>query len=99
MTRPRCPWCDWPFTPRRTGGRLQRFCSERCRRRLERELRAWARQQIAEGGITPIQLQRAFEECGRAGRIPPPGPGAMRAFLGRAGRIPPLGPGAMRALP
>jgi endogenous inhibitor of DNA gyrase (YacG/DUF329 family) len=58
MTRPLCPWCERPFTPRSTGGKPQRFCSERCRRALERELRAWAREQVADGEITPAQLQR-----------------------------------------
>ncbi len=59
MTHPLCPWCERPFTPRSTGGRPQRFCCEQCRRAYERELRAWARDQIAAGGLTPAQLQRA----------------------------------------
>jgi endogenous inhibitor of DNA gyrase (YacG/DUF329 family) len=58
MIAPLCPWCEHPFTPRRTGGKPQRFCSERCRREYERELRAWARARIADGEITPTQLQR-----------------------------------------
>ena len=58
-TRPLCPWCQRPFTPRRTGGRPQRFCRDACRRAFERELRAWARDQITAGGVTPAQLQRA----------------------------------------
>jgi hypothetical protein len=58
-TRPICAFCSHPFTARRTGGKPQRFCSERCRRAYERELRAWARNQIAAGGVTPPQLQRA----------------------------------------
>jgi len=58
-TRPLCPWCERSFTPRGTGGRPQRFCCERCRRAYERELRAWARNQIAAAGVTPTQLQRA----------------------------------------
>ena len=59
MTRPHCPWCERPFTPRRTGGKPQRFCRDACRRAFERELRAWARNQIAAAGVTPAQLQRA----------------------------------------
>jgi hypothetical protein len=48
---------QYSFSPRRTGGRPQRFCSARCRRAYE--LRAWARDQITAGGVTPAQLQRA----------------------------------------
>jgi hypothetical protein len=59
MTAPICPWCQRPFTPRCTGGKPQRFCRDACRRAFERELRAWARNQIAAGGVTPAQLQRA----------------------------------------
>jgi len=69
MTRPLCPWCERPFIPRSTGGRPQRFCCERCRRAYERELRAWARNQIAAGGVTSAQLQRA-------GSLGTPGSGA-----------------------
>jgi hypothetical protein len=64
MTRPLCPWCERPFTPRRTGGRPQRFCCSRCRRAFERELRAWARNQIEAGEITPDQLQRVRSRDG-----------------------------------
>jgi hypothetical protein len=59
MTGPLCPWCERAFTPRRTGGKPQRFCCDTCRRAFERELRAWARNQIAAGDVTPAQLQRA----------------------------------------
>ena len=56
--------CERPFTPRSTGGKPQRFCSERCRRAFERELRVWAPNQITAGDVMPAQLQRAF--TGRA---------------------------------
>ena len=59
MTRPQCPWCERAFTPRHTGGKPQRFCQTACRRAFERELRAWARNQIGAGNITPAELQRA----------------------------------------
>jgi hypothetical protein len=35
------PWCSGPFTPRATGGRPQRFHSERCRRASEKAMREW----------------------------------------------------------
>jgi hypothetical protein len=54
-----CVWCRRRFTPRSTGGRPQRFCCQRCRRAYERELRVWARDQIAAGGVNPAQWQRA----------------------------------------
>jgi hypothetical protein len=56
---PLCPWCERAFTPKRTGGRPQRFRRDGCRRAFERELRAWARDQITAGDVTPAQLQRA----------------------------------------
>ena len=61
MTAPVCPWCERPFTPRRTGGKPQRFCRDACRRAFERELRAWARDQITAGGRDPSPVAtRAF---------------------------------------
>jgi hypothetical protein len=55
----RCPWCRKTFTPRSRGGRPQRYCSPKCRRTLERALRAWAMRQLAAGGVTAALLQRA----------------------------------------
>jgi len=65
MTAPVCPWCSLPFTPRRTGGKPQRFCRDACRRAYERELRAWARNQITAGGVPPannlLAIGRSWE--------------------------------------
>jgi hypothetical protein len=83
MTAPVCPWCERLFTPRRNGGKPQRFCSERCRRAFERELRAWARERVADGGITPAQLQRVRSQ----GAVGPPG----------APRVAKIQPSSMRA--
>ena len=55
-----CDWCARWFRPRRTGSRPQRFCCGRCPRAYERELRAWARNQITAG--TSAQLQRAHSQ-------------------------------------
>ncbi len=54
-----CPWCGSSFTPRRSGGKRQRFCSPRCRRQHEAGLQAWAREQEAAGRVTKADLQRA----------------------------------------
>jgi hypothetical protein len=60
MSKPiTCPWCSALFTPRQTGGRRQKFCSPACRRALDRALRAWAGQELAEGRVTVPLLQRA----------------------------------------
>jgi endogenous inhibitor of DNA gyrase (YacG/DUF329 family) len=87
MTRIACPWCSRPFTPRRSGGKPQRFCSPQCRRAFERELRAWARDQIAADGIPPAQLQRprsieatSHEGHPAAARTASPSAGPMRAL-------------------
>jgi hypothetical protein len=66
MTRALCPWCESPFTPRRTGGKPQRFCRDTCRAGIERKLRAWARDQMAAGDVTRAQLQRARSRDGPA---------------------------------
>jgi hypothetical protein len=54
-----CPWCATPFTPRSTGGKRQRYCSPACRRDLDKALRAWAGQELAERRVTVALLQRA----------------------------------------
>jgi hypothetical protein len=56
--RPICAWCSHLFTARRTGGKPQRFCSERCRRASEKAMRNWAREQLTEGRVTLAELQR-----------------------------------------
>jgi hypothetical protein len=64
MTEPiTCPWCSAPFTPRRTGGRRQRFCSLACRRALDKALRAWAGQELAEGRVTVAHLRHEGARC------------------------------------
>jgi hypothetical protein len=55
---PVCDWCSRPFTPRRTGGRPQRFCSERCRRASEKAMREWAQQELAAGRVTIAEIKR-----------------------------------------
>jgi hypothetical protein len=53
-----CSWCSGPFTPRTTGGRPQRFCSERCRRASEKAMREWAQAELAAGRVTLAELPR-----------------------------------------
>ena len=77
MTRPTCPWCGTSFMPRSDGGKPQRFCSSRCRRALDRALRAWARDQLTEGRVTVAELQR--ERC----------PDGRRAARGRPAPLAP----------
>jgi hypothetical protein len=59
MTHILCPWCSRTFTPRRTGGKPQRFCSPQCRRASERAGREWVRQELAAGRVTVAELQHA----------------------------------------
>jgi hypothetical protein len=59
--RPICRWCERLFTPRRTGGRLQKFCSQHCRRASEKAIREWARKQLTEGRVTIAEIKR--ERC------------------------------------
>src|SRR5215472_11362313 len=56
--RPTCAWCSGRFTPRRTGGRPQCFCSEPCRRASEKSMREWARGELAAGRVTIAEIKR-----------------------------------------
>ena len=51
-TRP-CMWCGELFTSRKTGGKPQRFCSERCRKEFHHACRVWA-EQLVRGGELPV---------------------------------------------
>ena len=53
-----CAWCLRRFAPRRTGGRPQRFCSERCRRGSEKAMREWAKGELAAGRATIAEIKR-----------------------------------------
>jgi len=53
-----CAWCSRSFAPRRTGGRRQRFCSERCRRANEKAMREWAQGELAAGRVTIAEIKR-----------------------------------------
>lgn len=48
----RCLWCETPFSPRRSGGKAQRFCNAQCRRNLEHFARSWAIAEIEAGRLT-----------------------------------------------
>ncbi len=75
MTARPCLWCDEPFTPRATGGKRQRFCSERCRRDFDRGRRAWAELAVSSELLPVSALKHAL--CQRARSfscIPAPNP-------------------------
>lgn len=36
-----CLWCSRPFSPRSTGGKPQRFCSQACRHQFWSATRRW----------------------------------------------------------
>jgi len=55
--RPRCEWCDRPFTPRQTGGKPQTFHSVPCRRKFHKNLNKRALRLYRERQITIAQLQ------------------------------------------
>ena len=62
-TRP-CIWCGDPFTPRATGGKRQRFCSEQCRRAFDSGCRAWGKQFLSSGLLPVAALKHVL--CQRA---------------------------------
>ena len=65
MTAQPCTWCGVSFTPRTTGGKPQRFCSERCRRQFDSGCRAWAEQAVASGLLTVSALKDALTQRAR----------------------------------
>jgi hypothetical protein len=70
-----CAWCSGPLTPRTTGGRPQRFCTQACRRASEKAMRQWAKGELAAGRVTIAQLQR--ERCSEPAPTSP-APSAIR---------------------
>ncbi len=66
MTAQPCMWCGDPFTPRTTGGKPQRFCSERCRRDFDSGCRAWAEQAVASGLLPVLALKHALSQRARS---------------------------------
>ena len=65
MTARPCLWCDGPFTPRTTGGKRQRFCSEQCRRDFDSGLRAWAAHAVSFGLLPVSALKDALKQRAR----------------------------------
>ncbi len=59
-----CTWCDTDFTPR-NGGKAQRFCSSRCRRRFEAACRAYADREHREGRVPVSDLRMALRQRAR----------------------------------
>ena len=54
-----CFWCHRAFSPRRTGGSKQRFCSPHHRRTFFAAARAWALLAVERGLVTVETLQAA----------------------------------------
>ena len=57
--KPACFWCHRAFSPRRTGGSPQRFCSPLHRRTFFAAARAWALLAVERGLVTVETLQAA----------------------------------------
>jgi hypothetical protein len=55
----RCAWCASPYTPRRDGGKAQRFCGPDCRAAFHRALRQWAIGQLELGAVSLADLKAA----------------------------------------
>jgi hypothetical protein len=70
-----CSWCERSFRPRRTGGRVQRFCCPLCRRAFHTAARAWALNAIAVGALPIADLRNGVA----ATRALIPGPASTEA--------------------
>jgi hypothetical protein len=86
---PTCPWCNRPFTPRRDGGKAQRFCRPACRRAYDAAGRRWVAEAIAGGMLTLGALRNgaaATRALAGGGKIPsetpPPPPQPPDLVLG-----------------
>jgi hypothetical protein len=51
-----CLWCGRSFE-RRKGGKLQRFCAERCRRHFAKAALAWVMDAVATGKLSREDLR------------------------------------------
>jgi hypothetical protein len=54
-----CDWCETPYRARQSGGRGQRFCSERCRRAFHAGVRRWTLDELAAGRLTLADIRNA----------------------------------------
>jgi hypothetical protein len=52
-----CLWCKTPFSPRKTGGSAQRFCSKDCRAAFHTAARRWAIQAIDDSRLDVVDLK------------------------------------------
>lgn len=55
----RCEWCRCPIVVRKTGGRAQRFCSQKCCRQYWQRLSTWTDEQVRQGNISIDDLKRS----------------------------------------
>jgi hypothetical protein len=53
-----CFWCGRPFTPRRTGGSAQKFCSTGHRNAFWLGARRWAMRAV-EAGLISVEVLKA----------------------------------------
>lgn len=52
-----CLWCTLPFTPRRSGGKPQRFCSPFCRHQFWSATRRWVMKALDAGLLSVSVLK------------------------------------------
>jgi hypothetical protein len=59
-TSPACLWCNTSYRARNSGGREQRFCSERCRRAFHAAVRRWTLGELAAGRLTLVDIRNGL---------------------------------------
>jgi len=59
----RCPWCERAFTPRKTGGSRQVYCSKKCRHAVREAQVAYCQNLLESGQVTIAELRT------QAGRV------------------------------
>jgi hypothetical protein len=65
MTSCACLWCGSPFELRVTGGKRQRFCSERCRRAFGAAAREYGCHAVETGIVTVAELKECLSRNAR----------------------------------
>ncbi len=64
MTDPaRCRWGGAGFSPRHSGGSVQKFCSSSCRQQFHTAARQWVSAAVDDGRLTVADLKATTAPC------------------------------------
>ena len=61
--RRECDWCKEPFSPRKTGGTRQKFCSRECRHAFSSASRQYVNLGLAKGWVSVDDLKLLYQRA------------------------------------